>query len=145
MSTFNRKRGGIMKKFYIFDEEEDFDNFVQAQHEDDNKLKEMFLKMSHREFQFALTNIGMMLNIVLQYFAFEEQRVKDVQKLAKEKTRNRKVNKMIKELNEKINLRYDFDEKTAIIPSMCLYNNEAYLIINKSLFAELILDKFNAE
>ena len=134
-----------MKEFYIFEKREDFDEFMQAQHDDDNKLKEMFLEMSHKEFQFALINIGTMLNIVLQYFTFEEQKIKDIQQFNRASTRSRKVNKMIKELNEKINLRYEFDEDTPIISSMCLYCDEAYLLINKTLFTKLIIAKFNEE
>ena len=61
--------------------------------------------------------------------------------LEKDKIRNRRINKIVRDLNEKINLRYEFDEDTMIVPSLAVYNNEAYLLIDKCLFVDLILEK----
>lgn len=131
-----------MKIFYNIDSEEDFENFVARQHDDDALLKEKFAEYSHRQFNFCLINIGIMLDIVRGYFHFERDRITDdIMNLEKDKIRNRRINKIVRDLNEKINLRYEFDEDTMIVPSLAVYNNEAYLLIDKCLFVDLILEK----
>ena len=131
-----------MKIFYNIDSEEDFENFMARQHDDDALLKEKFAEYSHRQFNFCLINIGIMLDIVRGYFHFERNRITDdIMNLEKDKIRNRRINKIVRDLNEKINLRYEFDEDTMIVPSLAVYNNEAYLLIDKCLFVDLILEK----
>ena len=131
-----------MKIFYNIDREEDFENFMARQHDDDVLLKEKFAEYSHRQFNFCLINIGIMLDIVRGYFHFERDRITDdIMNLEKDKIRNRRINKIVRDLNEKINLRYEFDEDTMIVPSLAVYNNEAYLLIDKCLFVDLILEK----
>ena len=131
-----------MKIFYNIDSEEDFENFIARQHDDDVLLKEKFAEYSHRQFNFCLINIGIMLDIVRGYFHFERDRItNDIMSLEKDKIKNRRINKIVRDLNEKINLRYEFDEDTMIVPSLAVYNNEAYLLIDKCLFVDLILEK----
>ena len=131
-----------MKIFYNIDSEEDFENFMARQHDDDALLKEKFMEYSHRQFNFCLINIGIMLDIVRGYFHFERDRITDdIMNLEKDKIRNRRINKIVRDLNEKINLRYEFDEDTMIVPSLAVYNNEAYLLIDKCLFVDLIMEK----
>ena len=131
-----------MKIFYNIDSEEDFENFIARQHDDDALLKEKFAEYSHRQFNFCLINIGIMLDIVRGYFHFERDRItNDIMSLEKDKIKNRRINKIVRDLNEKINLRYEFDEDTMIVPSLAVYNNEAYLLIDKCLFVDLILEK----
>lgn len=131
-----------MRIFYNIDNEEDFENFMARQHDDDALLKEKFAEYSHRQFNFCLINIGIMLDIVRGYFHFERDRITDdIMNLEKDKIRNRRINKIVRDLNEKINLRYEFDEDTMIVPSLAVYNNEAYLLIDKCLFVDLILEK----
>lgn len=122
--------------------EEEFDAFVKQQHDDDDKLREMFNNQGHRAFQYSLINIGVMLDIVRGYFYFEKQKLEEnIIKLEKDKVKNRRVNSMLKELNQKINLRFELDEDTVIIPSLVIYEDEGYLMINKTLFAQLLIEK----
>lgn len=122
--------------------EEEFDAFVKQQHDDDDKLREMFNKQGHRAFQYSLINIGVMLDIVRGYFYFERKKLEEnIIKLEKDKVKNRRVNSMLKELNQKINLRFELDEDTIIIPSLVIYEDEGYLMINKTLFAQLLIEK----
>ena len=135
-----------MKIFYNIDNEEEFENFMARQHDDDALLKEKFADFSHRQFSFCLLNVGVMLDIIRGYFHFERDRItNDIMSLEKDKIKNRRINKIVRDLNEKINLRYEFDEDTMIVPSLAVYNNEAYLLIDKCLFVDLILDKAEIE
>ena len=131
-----------MSNFQEIKTEEEFDAFVQQQHDDDDKLRKIFADQSHRSFQYSLINVGIMLDIVRGYFYFERQKLEDnIIKLDKDKVKNRRVNSMLKELNQKINLRFELDEDTVIIPSLVIYQNEGYLMIDKSLFVELLIKK----
>lgn len=122
--------------------EEEFDVFVKMQHNDDDKLREIFANQSHRAFQYSLINVGIMLDIVRGYFHFERQKLEDnIIQLEKDKVKNRRVNSMLKELNQKINLRFELDEDTNVISSLVIYEKEGYLMINKSLFVELLIKK----
>lgn len=128
--------------FYDFKEIEEFNDFIALQHQDDAKLKEKFEGYNHREFQYCLINIGVMLDIVRGYFYFEQQKIdKNIIQLKKEKVKIRRVNHMLKELNEKINLRYNFDDDVRVIKSLAIYQEEGYLLIDKCLFADLVLEK----
>lgn len=122
--------------------EEEFNVFVEMQHDDDDKLREIFANQSHRAFQYSLINVGIMLDIVRGYFHFERQKLEDnIIQLEKDKVKNRRVNSMLKELNQKINLRFELDEDTNVISSLVIYEEEGYLMINKSLFVELLIKK----
>jgi len=121
--------------------EEEFNAFMKMQHDDDAKLKAKFQEYTHRQFQYCLINMGIMLDIVRGYFYFEREKITEtIVKLEKDKIKNRRVNRMMKELNQKINLRYGFDDETEIIPSLAIYEEEGYLMIDKSLFADLLME-----
>jgi GTP-binding protein EngB required for normal cell division len=131
-----------IKRFQELETEEEFNTFMQMQHQDDANLKKRFEEYTHRQFQYCLINMGIMLDIVRGYFYFERQKLNEtIVKLDKDKVKKRRVNKMLKELNQKINLRYDFDDDVEIIPSLAIYQEEGYLMIDKSLFADLLMEK----
>lgn len=130
--------------FLEIETEDDFNIFMAKQHADDQALKDRFASYSHREFQYCLINMGIMLDIVRGYFYFERQKIdENIVKLEKDKVKNRRVNKMLRELNQKINLRFELDEDTVIIPALAIYEEEGYLCINKSLFADCLMEKAN--
>lgn len=130
----------MSENFQEFETEEEFAAFLEQQKNDDEKLKAIFEKQSHKAFQFSLINVGIMLDIVRGYFHFERQKLEDnIINLEKDKIKHRRVNSMLKELNQKINLRFQLSEDTVIIPSLCIYKDEGYLMINKSLFVELLI------
>ena len=51
------------------------------------------------------------------------------------------MNFILKELNKKINLRYDFDDDIEIVPSLYTYQGRGYIYIDKSTFVKLLYDK----
>jgi len=130
-----------MEKFYVLETEEEFKEFMDKQHEDDKDLKIKFAVFDHRKFNFSLINIGIMLDIVRTYFKIEKDKLNDTLKLDKDKIKTRRINKMVSELNEKINLRYELDEETMIVPYIFIYQDEAYLMINKCLFVDSIINR----
>jgi len=135
-----------MNKLYELQTEDEFEDFKLMQYEDDKKLKELFDKQTHREFQFSLINIGVMLDIVRTYFVFEQQKNKNILlNLEKDKVKNRRVNTILSELNTKINLRYGFDDDTVIIPCLAIYKEELYITIQKTKFITLLIENTDVD
>ena len=123
-----------MKIFNDFTEnEEEFKNFVQKQVKDDNNLRKYLDNCNHKEFTFTILNLGTLLNTVATYFNFVKEQLDEAITL-NENLRSRKISKIVKDLNEKINDRYDFEKQTNVIESVILYNEELYVYINKSKF-----------
>lgn len=126
-----------VKKMKVFNDltknEEEFNNFVQKQIKDDNNLREYLDNCNHKEFTFTILNLGTLLNTVATYFGFVKKQLDDAIVL-NENLRNRKISKIVKDLNEKINDRYDFEKDTNVIESVVLYQGELYVYINKSKF-----------
>ena len=129
-------------KFYDITEKSEFDDFIQKQYDDDEKLKQKFMELSHKEFNFCLINMGIMLDIIRGYFYFERQKINEtIVQLEKDKIKNRRGNKILKDLNQKINLRFELDEDSLIIPALAIYDGEGYLMVDKCLFIDLLLEK----
>ena len=49
------------------------------------------------------------------------------------------MEKIVKELNTKINLRYEFPDDFEVIEGLYTYKNEGFLLINKTAFLKQIL------
>ena len=112
-------------------------NFEQI--EDDDKLYALLGKLTHKEFNFALLKLGSLLKIIAIYFELKQPNIEDFLKLDKERTRTIKMEKIVKELNTKINLRYEFPDDFEVIEGLYTYNNEGFLLINKTAFLKQIL------
>lgn len=117
-------------------EEEEFNDFIQKQIEDDNNLKKYLDNCNHKEFTFTILNLGTVLNTIATYFGFVKEQLDEA--IQDENIRKRKIQKIIRDLNEKVNDRYDFDKDTVIIESVVLYKGELYVYINKMKFIRSI-------
>ena len=70
-----------------------------------------------------------------------EKEIESYMNLEKDKTRDRKMAFILKELNKKINLRYDLDEKTEIVTCLYTYEGRGYIYVDKSTFCKLLYEK----
>lgn len=131
--------------FKEIETEEEFIIEQQKQMDDDNSfveyLQDFLNENQHRHINFALLNVGNLLKICSIYLELKEENIHDFLKLAKSGTKKRKMNVIIKELNEKINLRYEFDEDETIIECLYVYEEAGYIRINKTKFISLLLEK----
>lgn len=131
--------------FQIIESEEEFITRQKEQIEDDrafvNKLQEFLDNGEHRHINFIVLNVGNLLKICSIYLEIKQDNIHDFLKLEKVSTRNRKMNIIVKELNEKINLRYDFDESEEVIKGLYVYEGRGFIHISKSKFISLLLDK----
>lgn len=131
---------------YLHDvSEEKFDELYQAKIED-NKDVMVFLQKfidenDDRRFNFTLLNLGTVMKICATELEFKSEEIEHALKLEKEKTRDRKMAFILKELNKKINLRYDFEDEIEIVPSLYTYDGRGYIYVDKSSFVKLLYEK----
>lgn len=121
------------------DDQESMNAFMNKQFEDDQRIKDYLDTCTHKEFNFAILNIGDLLKTISIYFGFIDPQIQEA--IKNKQATSRKMNKFIKDLNQKINLRYDLDEDLSIIENLVLYDGELYLFINKNKFLEVLLDE----
>lgn len=131
---------------YLHDiKEEKFDELYESKLADNLDVMKWLQKFidekDDRRFNFTLLNLGTLMKICAIELEFKEDEIESCLKLERDKVRDRKMNFLIKELNKKINLRYDFDEETEIVPSLYTYNGRGYIYIDKSTFVKLLYDK----
>lgn len=121
----------------LTENEEAFKIFMDKQQEDDNNVKKYLNDCSHKDFVFTLIRLGTLLNTVATYTGFVQEQLNNAIKLDNN-LRNRKISKIVKDLNEKINDKYNFEKSTTIIESVVLYDNELYMFINQFKFIKTL-------
>lgn len=128
--------------FQIITEEEDFNKCFQQQVEDDAELVSFLSTLveqeKHREFNFAILNIGTLMQTISVFFYLKEKEINDILQLKSDSVKQRKITVIVNELNEKINLKYGFDENAEVITKIFVYEENSYLNINKKLFVQLL-------
>lgn len=135
-----------MMSKYIHDVDEDkFNELYEAKLEDNKDVMKWLQKFiddkDDRRFNFTLLNIGTLMKICAIELEFKQDEIEHTLQLEKQRTRDRKMNFVLKELNKKINLRYDFDEEIEIVPSLYTYEGRGYIYIDKSTFVKLLYEK----
>lgn len=124
---------------------EEFNQKQQEQIEDDKKLIQLMQEFlddgAHRNINFVLLNIGNLLKICSIYLELKQDNIESFLKLEKESTKNKKMYIIVKEMNEKINLRYEFDEDTTVVEELYVFEGRGYIHINKAKFVSLLLEK----
>lgn len=119
-------------------DEEGFLDFQKKQENDDKKVLQYLENCNHEEFIFAVSQIGVLLDTIQIYKKFLLPQINDAIENLNSKSLNRKMNKFIKDLNERIRFEYDFDDGIIIIEDAVLFNKELYLFFNKQYFIEKI-------
>lgn len=134
-----------MSKYLHDIEKEKFDELYQAKLEDNKDVMKWLQKFieaaDDRRFNFTLLNLGTLMKICAIELEFKAEEIDNILKLEKEKTRDRKMTFILKELNKKINLRYDFEEDIEIVPSIYTYKERGYIYVDKSSFVKLLYEK----
>ena len=131
---------------YLHDiDEEKFNELYEAKLEDNRTvmkfLQEFIDNKDDRRFNFTLLNLGTVMKICAIELDFKSDEIEHSLKLEKDKARNRKMNFILKELNKKINLRYDFNEETEIVSSLYTYKGRGYIYVDKTTFVKLLYEK----
>lgn len=134
-----------MSKYLHDIDKEKFDELYKAKLEDNKDVMKWLQKFiddgDDRRFNFTLLNLGTVMKICAIELEFKAEEIDNSLKLEKDKVRDRKMAFILKELNKKINLRYDFDEKTEIVPSIYTYEGRGYIYVDKSSFVKLLYGK----
>lgn len=131
---------------YLHDvEEEKFNELFEDKIKDDKDvldfLTQCYESKDDRRFNFTLLNLGTVMKICAIELELKGKEIEDYLKLDKDRTRDRKMAFILKELNRKINLRYDFDEETEIVTCLYTYEGNGYIYVDKSTFCKLLFEK----
>ncbi|MBR6515613.1 MAG: hypothetical protein IKT40_02025 [Bacilli bacterium] len=122
----------------LTDDIEGFKDFEKKRDDDDAKVKKYFDQCNHGDFVSSLLHLGSLLDTMGMYFDFINDQLEDARKMENKRSQKRKINKFIKDLNEKINLEYDFDKDTVIIEEIVLFNDKFFVFFDKSHFIKTI-------
>lgn len=126
-----------MKIFKNITEKDDFIDFEQKQLDDDQQIKKYFENCTHKQFISGLMHLGTLIDIMTTYLDFLKPQIDKAIKLSEVK-RDRKINKYMKDLNERINMEYNFEKDVIIVEQCVLFEKELYLFFNKSRFIKMI-------
>lgn len=117
---------------------EGFEDFERKRLDDDEKIKKYFDKCNHKDFVSAILHLGSLLDTIAIYCDFVRDQLQDAIDNSVPKNQKRKLNKFVRDLNEKINLEYNFPDDTVIIEEVILFNGELFLFFDKSNFVKTI-------
>lgn len=93
-----------------------------------------------RRFNFVILNLGELMKICAIELNLKSEEIDGYLKLEKEKIRDRRMNTIIKELNQKLNMRFNLDEKTELVTCLYTYQGTGYIYIDKINFCKLLYD-----
>ena len=96
----------IDNRFIIIENENEFRDKVKEQKKDDVELAELLNGLAkedmHKQFNFALLNLGTLLQTISIFFDLKEDEFKKILELKKEQVQQRKITLIVNEINEKI-------------------------------------------
>lgn len=101
-------------------------------------LGQLAANKEDRRFNFGLLHLGMLMQIASISLEIKQDEIEGYLKLEKEDTRTRKMEMIIKEINNQINTRYEFDKKTEIISCLYTHKGLGYICIEKLKFLKLL-------
>lgn len=134
-----------MVKYLHEIDEEKFNELYEAKLADNKDAMKWLQKFiddkDDRRFNFTLLNLGTLMKICAIELEFKADEIDSILKLEKGRTRDRKMIFILKELNKKINLRYEFDDDIEIIPSLYTYDGNGYIYVDKTTFIKLLYEK----
>ena len=131
-----------MSEFLYEVNEEKFKELLDLRFEDNAKvcdyLHSLIENNDDRRFNFTILNLGEVMKICAIELEFKKEEIEKYLKLEKEQIRDRRMNNIIKELNQKLNMRFNFSEDIQIISCLYTYNGVGYIYIDKENFCNLL-------
>lgn len=137
-----------MARYYHQIDEEQFNEFTKQRKQDNidsaSYLSELAALGLDAKYNLSILHLGMTLQILATALDIKQNEIEKLFKLEKDETRNKKMEGIVKELNEKVNLRYGFDEKTEVVPYLYTYKDNGYFMFDKTQFLLLLNEeKYN--
>ena len=103
-----------------------------------NYLHSLIKKNDDRRFNFTILNLGEVMKIAAIEINLKQEEIKKNLKLEKEQIRDRRMNTIVKELNQKLNMRFDFSDDVNIVKYLYTYKGIGHIFIDKMGFCELL-------
>lgn len=133
-----------MSRFLYEVDDEKFEELAQDKFADNKDVSDFLQKLvedrDDRRFNFVILNLGEIMKICAIELNLKADEIEQYLKLEKDKIRDRRMNTIIKELNQKLNMRFNLDEKTELIPCLYTYKGVGYIYIDKIQFCKLLYD-----
>lgn len=133
-----------MSKYYHNIDSDEFEELRAYKIKDNCDVARYLQDLADNEddvgFNTSLLHLGMLMQIIAAALNIKKNEIDSLID-ANDSSRQRKMEIIIKELNEKINLRYNFDEDVEILKALYTYAGEGYILIDKLYFMDLILNK----
>lgn len=131
-----------MSEFLYEVNEEKFRELSDLRFKDNAKvcdyLHSLIENNDDRRFNFTILNLGEVMKICAIELEFKKEEIEKYLKLDKEQIRDRRMNNIIKELNQKLNMRFNFSEDIQIISCLYTYKGVGYIYIDKENFCNLL-------
>lgn len=105
-----------------------------------NYLHTLIENNDDRRFNFTILNLGEVMKIAAIEINLKQEEIEKNLKLEKEQIRDRRMSTIVKELNHKLNMRFDFDEDIDIVKCLYTHNGIGHIFISKMEFC-LLLDQ----
>ena len=122
----------------LSDDTEGFKDFEKKRSDDDEKIKKYFDECNHKDFISAMLHLGSLLDTIAIYCDFSRNWLQEAIENNNSRSQKRRFNKFVRDLNEKINLEYDFPDDTITIEEIVLFDGELFLFFDKSNFIKNI-------
>lgn len=103
-----------------------------------NYLHTLIENNDDRRFNFTILNLGEVMKIAAIEINLKQEEIEKNLKLEKEQIRDRRMSTIVKELNHKLNMRFDFDEDIDIVKCLYTYNGIGHIFISKMEFCSLL-------
>lgn len=133
-----------MSKFLYEVDDEKFQELAEDKWADNKDVSDFLQKLvddkDDRRFNFVILNLGEVMKICAIELNLKAKEIESYLQLEKDKIRDRRMNTIVKELNQKLNLRFNFDEEVEIVPCLYTYNGVGYIYIDKIGFCNLLYD-----
>lgn len=122
----------------LTEDENGFEDFRKKLYDDDDVIRTYFECCTHKQLIASIMHLGTLFDTISIYLSFIEEQIGEAIQITNEQTQNRRMNKLIKDLNKRINSEYDFNKKTEIIEEAILFDGELYLFVNKMKFIKVM-------
>ena len=81
-------------------------------------------------------DIGILIDVTTTYLGFLKPQIDDALTEKDTTVKERRINKFMKDLNERINIEFSFDKDIVIVEQCVLFDGELYLFFNKAQFVK---------
>lgn len=131
--------------FKVLQTDEEFAEKQEEKYLENKELAELLNDLAqnnmYEQFNFALLNLGTLLQTISVFFDFKQKEIDKILQLEKNPIKQRKMTVIINEINEKVQLKYNLDPSINVVKEIYIYDGLSYINIKKKIFIEYLFGK----